>query len=593
MLRMPLLLSLLFALLLAGCAGGPGARGSSELSTMAETLYAEGEFASAAQAFLDAAAESRADRDYFQLRAAEAWRENGNLDQAATALAEINERRLAEHEKFRLTLLRAELALHDRDSARARQLLEGVSASGPNAGYRARLLELRGRAWRRQDPFYAARVFAELGTLLEGRERSENARRVRDLLSGLRDNALRQSAAGLKAEDPLRPYAVRALTSRGFSVPPQLQRPSRDETPPEATAQLPAGEEKITLLLPLSGPLQAVGSAVRDGFLAARFADPDSRVRVEVVDSGASPDEAVRAYRRAAGQGSSMVVGPLTRDQVSALFAESDLPIPVLALNRGSGEVPHGHFSFALAPEDEGAAIAARLQQRGLARVVAVVSADDAAQRALTGMQQRLEAAGGSLLTTLTVDERAIDFQQDIRRALEAAGLPTALPQDLTVPHDPGFDAVFIAVRPPAARLLVPQLKLFGLAEVPMLGTSLLHAAGEDARLDRELSGVEFCEAPWLISELPGLPSRSSLAPQLESARGPAARLFAFGMDAWRLLQLRRSADPSMAIPGATGMLSIDELGEAQREPGIAVFQNGRPQPVVEGALIPDGGPQG
>jgi uncharacterized protein len=579
----------LAGLLLAGCAAGPGSRAVPEEAAMAEALYREGNFAAAAQAFLDAAEASRGGRDLYRLRAAEAWRENGNPELARGLLDGLDARRLDAEASLRLALLRAELALGDGDYAGARRALDAIVATPP-AAYRGRVLELRGRAAERSDPFYAARVYAELGTLLDGADKRDNARRIRDLLAGLRDSALRNAATGLRGDDALRPYVVRALTARGFSVPPQLQR--APQRPDAAPAPVREQGEHVALLLPLSGPLAPAGSAVRDGFLAARLGEPNATVKVSVVDSGDSPAAAIAAYRQAVAGGATAVVGPLTREAVAALFAESDLPRPILALNRSGGGVPAGQLSFALAPEEEGAAIAARLQQRGLVRVLAVASSDDASQRALAGLRQRLERSGGQLIATVSVDERAIDFQQPIRDTLTAAGLPTSAPQELSEPHDPGFDAVFVAVRAPAARLLVPQLKLFGLSQVPMLATSLVHAVGGDARMDRELSEVEFCDAPWLIDEVPGLPARRLLAQQLETARGPAARLFAFGMDAWRLWLLQRSGDTSMAIPGATGMLSIDDLGEAQRDPGIAVFRGGLPRRVLDGELIPDAAAQ-
>jgi len=577
--------------LLGGCAAGPGTRSNPDEIAMAESLYRDGEFAAAARAFLDAAEVSRSGRDVYRLRAGEAWREDGNPAAARQALDGINERRLDDTGRLRLTLLRAELALGEGNEAGARRLLESIS-SAPPAVYRARWLELRGRAHERDDPFFAARLYAELGTLLQGRERTENARRVRDLLAGLRDNALRQGAAGLRGEDPLRPHAVRALTSRGFSVPPQLQRQAT-ATAASPVIDLAGRERHVALVLPLTGPLKSAAEAVRDGFLSARFAELESSVRISVIDAGSEPEGALRAYRQAVALGADSVVGPLTRDAVGLLFAENDLPVPILALNRGSLGIPNGHLSFALAPEEEGAAIATRMAQRGLLRVLVVASADDASQRALTGFQQRLQRGGGSLVGTVAIDDRGIDFQQPIRQALQAAGLPTSAPQDLNQPHDPGFDAVFIAVRAPVARLLVPQLKVFGLSEVPMLATSLIHVPGQDARMDRDLNGIEFCDSPWLVDDLPGLPGRATLAAQLGSAQGSGARLFAFGMDAWLLLRQRASGDPSVARQGATGMLSIDELGEAQREPGIAVFRNGRPRLVRDGGLIPDGGPQG
>lgn len=583
---MPLLLTAL----LAGCAAGPGQRSSPDGAQMAEALYREGDFAAAAQAFLDAGERARGERDWFRLRAAEAMREDGNREGAAAVIADLNERRLDDSERLRLNLLRAELALGRGDYRGARAALDAIGRTPP-AGYRARWLELRGRSHERDDPFHAARVYAELGLMLEGRERSDNARRIRDLLSGLRDEPLLAGANALRGDEPLRPYAVRALSRRGIAVPPQLQR--APEPLPLPGVPGADGARRVALLVPLSGPLQAAGESVRDGFLAARFNADGSRLQVSVRDSGSSPQDALAAYRKAVADGEHLVVGPLSREAVSALFAEPDLPVPLLALNRG-GPVPPGHASFALAPEDEGTALAQRLQQRGLQRVIAVIAGgDDAGQRALAAFRERHERSGGSVLGVISIDERAVDHQATIRSALEAAGLPTSAPQDLSIPHDPGFDALLIAVRAPAARLLVPQLKVFGLSDVPMLATSSVHAAGDDARMDRDLSGLEFVESPWLIDELAGLPARADIARHLPSARGPAARLFAFGMDAWALLQLRLGSDPGAVIQGATGLLSIDDLGETQREPALGTFRNGLPRRVRDAGLIPGREPQG
>ncbi|MBD8525047.1 penicillin-binding protein activator [Pseudomarimonas arenosa] len=578
----------LVLILLSACATAPASRTLSAEAEQAESLFLEGEFAAAAQAFVTAANSARGDRDAYLLRAAESYREAGSIRTADNLLNEISPRRLNADEQLRLQLLLAELALATRDDAEARNLLDPLTAANKSR-HRARWLELRGRAWQRSDPFFAARLFADLGQDLQGRDRRDNAQRIRDLLASLSDQVLKSSAESLAGRDPLRAHAVRALTARGFAIPPQLRRQAAEE----ATPISPEASERIALLLPLSGPLRLAGEAVRDGFLAAHFQAAGQGGEIEVIDSGGDADSAINAYRRAAARGYRQVVGPLSREAVGALFASGDLPVPVLALNRADLPTPRGHMSFALTPEDEGAAAAGRLLQRGLPRVIAVVAADDGSQRALSGMQQRLTSGGGEVLGVVQIDERKVNFQEEIRAVLVAAGLPTSRPQELEIPHDPGFDAVFIAVRPAAARLLVPQLKLFGLSEVPMIGTSLLFDPAGDARMDRELSGVEFVDSPWLVDDLPGLPLRSTLSNHLEPLRGGAARLFAFGLDAWRLLNQRNAADPSMAEQGATGMLSIDEFGDVQRDPAIHVFRSGRPRRVVEGALMTDGGPQG
>lgn len=577
----------LIVLCLAAC-GGMGGTRTPEQALAAERAFAAGDFAAAAEAFLDAAAVSRGRGDFYRLRAAESWRENADWDAAERALADLQERRLEPDAVERLALLRAELALQRRDREAAIAALEPLGRGPRSAALQARFLELRGRALQRSQPLEAARMFAELGRLLQGRERSENAKRIRGLLAGRKDAELRALAETLRADDALTAPVARALRSRGYSVPDHLR--ARD--PAADSLQAGAAPRRVAVLLPGSGPLASAAAAVRDGLLAARLADATHQAEVRIVDSGETPEAAIAAYRRAVAEGADAVVGPLDRASVQALLGEADLPVPVLALNRAEA-VEAGHAAFALAPEDEGAAIAARLQRQDRSRVVAVVSADDAAQRALAMLRQRLEASGGSILAEIVIDETQVNHQERIRLGLQGAGLPTSRPPDLNLPHDPGFDALVLAVRPQAARLVVPQLKLFGLSEVPMLSTSLIFANGGQPQLDRELSGIEFCDVPWMLDDLAGLPARSLLGVGIDSLQGGSARLFAFGMDAWQLVRTRRIPGDEWTLQGATGMLSLDDSGEVLREPAFAVFRNGRPQRISEGTLVSDGEPKG
>lgn len=574
--------------LLAGCASSPGVRELPENARMAEALFAEGDFRSAAEAFLDAADGSRSNRDYFRLRAAEAWREEGELAAADRALEGISPRSLSDDERLRLALLQAELALASGAPGLALERLAQPAARVPSA-HRARFHELRGQALEAlQDPFAAAVEYAQLDATLRGHERSENATRIRALLSGLGDRALEQGSATLAGGHPLQPYAARALTARGLAWPERfLAQPGAP-----LDRQAPASARQIALLLPQDGPLRLAATSLRDGFMSAHFAAVEPRPEIRLYDSGQTPEEAVAAYRRAVADGAERVVGPLSRDAVSALFGEADLPVPLLALNRSVNPLPPGHLSFALAPDEEAGAVAARLQQRGLRRVVAVVGSDDSAQRALAGFTARHLQAGGELLGTVVIPDDGVDYMDAIRRTLEQAGLPTSRPKDLSIPHDPGFDAVFLALRPGQARLAVPQLRIFGITELPIFATSSINAVEDGNRLDRDLNGIEFSEVPWLVGNLPGLPRRSDLASKFDSARGPAARLFAFGWDAYRLQAEGVRYDASeRQIDGATGRIRIDPFGEARREPGFAVFRNQRARLIDNGALIDDGEP--
>ncbi len=90
--------------------------------------------------------------------------------------------------------------------------------------------------------------------------------------------------------------------------------------------------DQIALLLPLSGRAEAVGVAVRDGFIAAYLEqDPASRPHLRIYDVAA--ETVAGAYRHAVDDGAGFVVGPLTKEDVAALAPLSSAGrTPMLAL---------------------------------------------------------------------------------------------------------------------------------------------------------------------------------------------------------------------------------------------------------------------
>ena len=136
-------------------------------------------------------------------------------------------------------------------------------------------------------------------------------------------------------------------------------------------------------------------------------------------------------------------------------------------------------------------------------------------------------------------------------------------------------------MRPAQARLLLPQLRIARI-NLPVIATSHVYEGSDDASVNRDLDGVEFCDAPWLFNAQPGLPNHDDIAAQLPSARGGGARLFAFGMDAWSLVPyldwLR--AHPGSYVPGASGQLTADQFGRVRRVLISAQFQDGLAHPL-------------
>ncbi len=583
-------------LFLAACDSMP-TRSQSDAVLTAERAWARGDFAEAAQAFLDAAASQRSQRDVLHLRAAEAWREEGELERAAAVLEGISTRRFDQDTIQRLGLLQAEIALSRKAPQQALEILEGL-ASTISPRYRSRLLELRARAAEADDNiFFAASARAELSELLQGAERRENRRQTLSLLERLDDDALAFGAASLPIGHALYPQAARILLARGLPLPrplPQDDAVSGDYASTAADGYRPF--PRLALLLPLDGALMDAATAVRDGFITSYYGETRTRPEVRIYDTGSSPESAVAAWGTAIREGAQAIVGPLGRDAVAAIFeADREGQVPMLALNRGgTTPPPPGSLSFALTPEDEGTAIANRIVEHGGSRVLVIETGDEYGQRAAAAMSLRLDQRGARVVSSTRLPSDSPNYASAIQSGLNQSGLrKVAADGDTRIEQNRvqvDADAIFYAGRADQARLLMPQLRMAGVYDLPVYASSQITAGTGNTRLDRELDGIEFTDLPWLLrDQLPNMPTRAAVA-DLDSAHGNSARLFAFGMDAFLLIghfdQFRR--DPQAVLSGATGQLRFDGFGQILRTPDWAKFQGGRIVPARERGLIGD-----
>lgn len=417
-------------------------------------------------------------------------------------------------------------------------------------------------------PAAAHPAFAQAGALasahagLAPRARAENAHRIDALLAQLDDAALARQASALPAGDPLYNFAAQALRTRGLPLPRPFDRTGWRI---DAAARPPAERDgyrpplRVALLLPLSGSLAAAAEPVRDGFLAGYYAESRRRPEVRFYDTAGG---AAAAYARAAAEGNDFVVGPLAREDVDAVFAGDAPAVPLLALNRGSLLPPPGSATFSLSPEDEGVAAAEYLLRAGARRVLVVAGNDDVQRRAAGALADHLQARGAQ-----------------VAARIEYADAP------LTLPADARPDAVFLALRGPQARNLAPRLDAAGLAGKPRVAASQIASGSDTAAENVALDGIVHPTEAWEVRSVPGLPSQPAAAARLASARGPAARLFAFGHDAWLATAYleRLALDPQAEIAGATGSLSLDGLGRLQRRPAWVRFSGGVQVPLADG----------
>lgn len=354
-----------------------------------------------------------------------------------------------------------------------------------------------------------------------------------------------------------------------------------------AMAAMPAGPaDSIVLLLPLSGRMQAAGTAVRDGFLAAALADrPEGRPTIELLDTaalGAAP-----AYARALEMGVGAVAGPLLKEDVAALLGAPSLPVPTLALNSIAVDSPPAFlFQFALDPEHEARAAARRIVLDGHVRGIALFPTSGWGERVQAAFTDEARAAGLELTSVQFYDPSARDFSGPLRSALgRFGGAGDRGPKGAPVRRDGAAEALagpqfaFLAASAASTRALVPQLRYQMAYELPVYTTS--DALDPGARAAPDLNGVTFPEMPWILYGGAGAPE---LWDVLQANRSAAVRgrlrLYAFGFDAYRLLRGLNSAARGVGVTGLSGRLAISPDGRVQREVEWARIEGGQPQPA-------------
>ncbi len=578
---MILVLVLSIPVLMAGCASVSVAPAESPQEQAANALLSGGKYRQAAQAYLEfAATASSPARDRALVRAAESWQRAGDAGAARSALAQANRRRLAGEDALLHDLLSAQFLLSDHKGREALALLN-QNRDGIPAALRTRWHGLRAQAFEANSQFFeVATEYAWLIGDQAPRERTITARNIARLLGALPSNTLAPKSAALASGDPLYPYAARELAKRSLPLP----HPLAAANAPTATKNFPPADpdgyrppDKLAVVLPMTGPVAAASAGVRDGLLAAYYAEQRRRPTIKFYDSTGTAAGAQKAIAQAVADGAQMIIGPLTRDAVNAVFNQGDLGVPIIALNRGQNPPPPGSASFALLPDDEGLAAADRLADRGQMKVLVFSHSDDNAKRTLAAFREQLRVRGGEVIGEVAVGDDAGDINKKIAAELTRAKIQV--------------EAVFMALKAAQARLVAAQLNASTLATKPRIASSLILSGGNNPRLDGELEGIEFPELPWMLDQRPDLPDSDALEKSLPSARGPALRLFGFGYDAWKLAAYldQMNSNPAFTINGATGVLQLDNFGLVQREPAWAVFSGGRIRAAADGALEIDG----
>jgi len=320
---------------------------------------------------------------------------------------------------------------------------------------------------------------------------------------------------------------------------------------------------KVGVLLPVTGGLAVAAAPVRDGFMAGYYNERRRRPELRFYDPSAGGVAA--AYDKAVADGVDYVVGPLSREGVSELFAKGALKVPVLALNQSDAKTPAGSLEFALSPEDEAEAIAQAQLSAGIRKAVVIAGGDAVQKRAAAAFIGYFNGHGGKAAPAIAYGDA---IGGDLQKAAQMLG---------------GADGVFLALKGDQIEALAPKLAASPLANARRFASSQIQLGigkGDDSALD----GIVFPTEAWNVRKTALAPSASGLAALSPTARGAASKLFAFGYDAWLITAYPEHLNGGRegGLRGATGDLRVDRDGGIVRVPGWSVFRQGQPVPLAE-----------
>ncbi len=315
----------------------------------------------------------------------------------------------------------------------------------------------------------------------------------------------------------------------------------------------------IALLLPLESPsFKEAANIVKEGFFAATMREQPLPYVIRLYATTDDPLDIFITYQQALTAGAVFVVGPLTRDGVSAMASSQVLEVPTLALNTVDNSVtlPSKLYLFGLQMETEASQIAELALTSG--RNHAIIISDDGglSKRLQTAFTERWHSESGKTAESLRYTEDPAKLQQL---------------RSLTANED---RLVFLALDAAKSRALRAYLD----PDVPVYATSQVFTGDDNFLLNNDLNGIQFVDMPWLLQ--PDHPAVMAYRHTDTTRSTDMKRLYALGIDAFRLMAhlLQPQSAYDVAFDGVTGHIRFVPSNQFIREPVAAQFEQGKVQ---------------
>lgn len=313
---------------------------------------------------------------------------------------------------------------------------------------------------------------------------------------------------------------------------------------PRRTAQIPTGAH-IALILPTNSPsLGRLADAVRQGFSAAAEVAGKGGPPVNVTATDNEAAALLDACHAEQAAGAVIVVGGITRDGATLLAKGDCTRQLVLALNEpqaAPNDLPPNLYTGSLSLENEARQVALMAVADGLRSAVIITSGTPLAKRVQDAFEREWSRDAGQTAGRITFNGGPDDAPL-VREKL--AGV--------------NADMVFMALDQPEARLVRPYVS----GMLPLYATSMSVNPRAETIVNVDLQGLRYTEMPWFVQ--PDHPA-VMVYPAPHGMPIEEERLYAFGIDAYRIAVQLLRGDKRAPIDGVSGKLTLEPPAQYAR----------------------------
>ncbi|WP_373976170.1 penicillin-binding protein activator [Chitinibacter sp. SCUT-21] len=312
----------------------------------------------------------------------------------------------------------------------------------------------------------------------------------------------------------------------------------------EEVATAPTGY--IALLLP--GQAKAFKPAVdsiRAGVLAAeRVHGGGDTPLVRMFDTTDKEEDIREQYLKAVAGGAVSVIGPLTKSAMNFLADSTDLTVPVVGLNGFDQTtlVQSNLYSFGLGIEADAQAMAQLMKLDNQEHPLVLQTNDTTGQRLAQSFADSWLEQTGTKPVIVTIANPKRDAPKLKDQLVENAA-----------------DSVFLAMDAKSARIVRPFLG----NERAVYGTNQINPGRLPSTALIDLTGIKYLDMPWLAyPEQVGF----ELYNRTRSTSNDLERLFALGVDAWKIAAILAKGGTVERLEGLTGTLTLNSEHIVERE---------------------------